>query len=240
MCTLLIYRRPLPAVELAVAANRDELHSRPAGSFGWIGHDPPIVGGMDPEAGGTWLALNGAGFVVAVTNAKLGARRRLGQRSRGLLALDLVRHGSFEEASRSLFGEDLLRYAPVNVVVASARGVVAATNLPEARVERIVEPALGVGNTPVFAEDGRIAALLEMGRPPDAVRTPEGLAAHIQGLLARHDPPTACHHLEHGGTVSSTVILLTVPFRDSLILHADGPPCRTPWRRLSLGGTGPG
>jgi len=232
VCTLLIYRRPLPGVELAVAANRDELYSRPAGTFGLIQSDPLIIGGMDPEAGGTWLAVNGAGFVVAVTNARLGARRGAEQRSRGLLALDLVRSRSFDEASKSLYAEDLRRYAPANFVVASGDEIIVATNLPEVRVGRVEEPDLGVGNTPAFSGGGRIADVLDMGRSPDARMTPERFAGHLQRLLARHDPPTACHHLEDGGTVSSTMILVTTPLERALVLHADGPPCRTPWRRV--------
>ncbi len=236
MCTLLIYRRPLPGVELAVAANRDELYSRPAGTFGRIEDDPLVIGGMDPEAGGTWLAVNEAGFVVAVTNARLGARRKPKERSRGLLALDLVRRRSFTEASEALFREDLLRYPPVNVVVASAEGMAVGTNLPEVRVESSEEPALGVGNTPVFSGDARVAELLELGRPPGAGVGLIGLAAHLQGVLARHRWPPACHHLEHGGTVSSTVLLVAEPFQASRILHADGPPCTAPWRSVSLDG----
>jgi len=232
ICTLLIYRRPLPGVELAVAANRDELYARPRGEFGTIQREPLVLGGMDPEGGGTWLAVHEAGFVVAVTNARLGARRKAGDRSRGLLVLDLVRRASFGEAAGGLAAEDLRRYAPVNVVVASGAGLVAGTNLPEPRVERLGETALAAGNVPLFSGEERIAALLELGRPPEDLTGPEEYAAHLGAILARHEPPSACHHLERGGTVSSTVLLLARPFAGSVILHATGPPCRTPWRRV--------
>jgi len=236
VCTLLIYRRPLPGVSLAVAANRDELYSRPTGSFGRIHDDPLVLGGMDPEAGGTWLAVNAAGFVVAVTNARLGARRRPGERSRGLLALDLVGRSSFEESSEALFREDLHRYAPVNAVVASSGGMVVGSNVPEVRVEVVEEEAFGAGNAPAFAGDARVEALLELGRPPTGSMGLLELAAHLQAVLARHDEPAACHHLEHGGTVSSTVMLVAEPFEASLILHADGPPCRAAWRNIPING----
>jgi len=233
MCTLLLYRRPFPGVVLAVAANRDELYSRPKGTFGVIGERPTVVGGIDPEAGGTWLAVSGEGFVVAVTNARLGARRGEAQRSRGLLARDLVLATGWEAAVDRLGHEDLARYAACNVLVASGEGIVVATNLPEPRVERWAEGRVGLGNTPAFGSDPRVTALLERGRPRRD-EMPGDWVARVRRLMARHEEPTACHHLEHGGTVASTLVLLREPFGDSLILHANDAPCRAPWIRVDL------
>jgi len=233
VCTLLIYRGPLPGVDLAVAANRDELFARPRGRFGTIRRDPPVVGGIDPEAGGTWLAASAHGFVVAVTNARLGARRGPGQRSRGLLARDLALCGSIQEARRRLSEEDLGRYAPVNVIVAGPDGITLGANLPRPRVADVDVAEIAVGNRPAFAADERTASLLALGRPRPG-EAPDRFAARLQELLARHEDPPACHRLPHGGTVSSTVLLLRRPFEDSLVLHADGPPCRAPWSRIAL------
>jgi len=233
MCTLLVYRKPFPGVELAVAANRDELYLRPRGEFTLIRPEPPVVGGVDPEAGGTWLAASAGGFVVAVTNARPGARRGREQRSRGLLARDLALEPSWRAAVDRLRGEDLTRYAALNVLVASGEGLVAATNLPEPLVESWPEGALGLGNTPALVGDARVRELLVLGAPREG-EAPEGWSVRIRVLMARHRPPAACHHLEHGGTVASTVLLLREPFEVSEILHADGPPCRTAWRTVGL------
>jgi len=230
---LLIYRRPVTGIELVVAANRDELYSRPPGSFGIIGTDPLVIGGIDPEGGGTWLAISSAGFVTAVTNARLGARRRPGQRSRGLLARDLACSKDFGEARRRLEAEDLARYAPVNVVVADGSTAVVGTNLPEARIAEIAQPVAGCGNVPAFEPDERIARLLERGAPR-AGETQGEIIARLASLMSRHEPPSACHHLADGGTVSSTIVVLRRDLEGSTILHAGGPPCITGYRQIEI------
>ncbi len=231
MCTLLVFRRPFPGVEVAVAANRDELYSRPRGSFGVLSEKPLVLGGRDPEAGGSWLAVSERGFLVAVTNARLGARRGADQRSRGLLALDLALAPDAGTAVELLEEEDLGRYAPANAVVAWGGGLVVGTNLPGPRVERWPGETLGLGNTPAFSPDPRVAGLLERARPRPG-EDPEAWAGRVRRLLARHDPPAACHHLEHGGTVASTVVLLREPFEETMILHAAGAPCSVLYRRV--------
>ncbi len=232
MCTLLLYRRPFAGVDLGVAANRDELYARPAGSFGALAADPLVVGGQDPEQGGTWLAASGAGFVVAVTNARLRARRSEDQRSRGLLARDLAVLPSAAAAALRLDEEDLERYAPVNVVVASREGFVVATNTPRPRRASLELASLGIGNLPLFTEDGRVRSLLEMGTPRE--EAPGSWAARLRGLLERHEAPSACHHQRVGGTVSGTVMLVRPVFARSEIWHVEGPPCRVPWTRVDL------
>jgi hypothetical protein len=233
MCTLLAYRNPLTGIELAIAANRDELYRRPRGVFVVLQEHPLVIGGRDPEAGGTWLALTEAGLVVAVTNARLGARRGPEQRSRGLLALDLALTETMDQARDLLESEDLGRYAPVNVLLASSGGLMVASNLPEPRVESTEADALGIGNRPAFEADPRVSLLTEAGRakPGEDASTYE---TRLQKLLARHEQPSACHHLLDGGTVASTLILLRQPFAESTIVHADGPPCKTAWSRIAF------
>lgn len=226
MCTLLIYREPLPGVRLAVAANRDELASRPQGAWGRLAEDPRVEGGIDPEAGGTWLALSWAGFLVAVTNARLGARRLPGQRSRGLLARDLALEPGAPEAAAALGRARLDRYAAVDVVVAAPEAFTVGSNLPAPEVRRLETAELGLGNRPAFEEDRRVAALLDMGRPRPGER-PAGWLARLEELLQRHEEPTACHHTPVGGTVFSTVAVLTD--RGWTVRVAQGPPCRTPF-----------
>ncbi len=233
MCTLLMYRRPAAGIELVVAANRDELYSRPPGAFGVIRGEPRVIGGIDPEGGGTWLAVSSAGFVTAVTNARLGARRGPDQRSRGLLARDLALSKNIDEAFRRLEASDLRRYAPVNVVVADGGTALVGTNLPEPRVARIERKSFGFGNRPAFEPDPRISELLELGAP-EAFETDDELITRLRGVVSRHEAPAACHHLPEGGTVSSTIIVLRRDPGGSTILHADGPPCITPWERVAI------
>ena len=213
-----------------MAANRDELASRPPGRWGRLSDEPRVEGGIDPEAGGSWLALSWAGFLVAVTNARLGARRLPAQRSRGLLARDLALAPGAEEAAEALLRARLERYAAVDVVVATPEGFTVATNLPAPEVRRLEKMDFGLGNRPAFDEDPRVAALLSLARP----RPGEDLGpwlGRLKDVLRRHEGPTACHHTPVGGTVFSTVAVLTD--EGWTAWTAPGPPCRTPFVQVS-------
>src|SRR5262249_9224945 len=89
MCLLAIFFRIAEDAPLIVGANREEAYAR--------GGEPPqlldgpcrAVGGRDPVAGGTWLAVNEHGVVIAVTN-RPKMQLPAAPRSRGLLARDLL------------------------------------------------------------------------------------------------------------------------------------------------------
>ena len=71
-------------VPLVVAANRDELHARPAERAGFWKDHPGILGGRDLEAKGTWMGVSRAGRFAAVTNYR-GGRDANAKESRGAL-----------------------------------------------------------------------------------------------------------------------------------------------------------
>jgi uncharacterized protein with NRDE domain len=75
---------------LVIAANRDELYARPTRPARLWEDDPPIIGGRDLRAGGSWLAARAGGRFAAVTNVR-GVGREEGGPSRGLLVADFVR-----------------------------------------------------------------------------------------------------------------------------------------------------
>lgn len=55
-----------------LAANRDEFAARPAARLGWWDGEglPPILGGRDLQAGGTWLGLTAHGRLAFLTNVR--------------------------------------------------------------------------------------------------------------------------------------------------------------------------
>ncbi|MGH6912187.1 MAG: NRDE family protein, partial [Geminicoccales bacterium] len=66
MCTVVILRRPDTAWPLLLAANRDEMRSRPWRPPGRHWPDRvEVVAGMDELAGGSWLGINDYGVVAA-------------------------------------------------------------------------------------------------------------------------------------------------------------------------------
>src|SRR6516165_9809974 len=118
MCLLALYFRLVDDASLVVGANREEAYAR-------VGEPPQVldgplraVGGRDPVAGGTWLAVNEHGVVIAVTN-RPKMQPLAAPRSRGLLARDLAACPT-AAAARDLAARELGKnpYAGCNLVCA--------------------------------------------------------------------------------------------------------------------------
>lgn len=84
MCLILVAWKVHPDVPLAVAANRDEFHARPAARAAFWDDRPDILAGRDLQAGGTWMGISRAGRFAAVTNYRGGTEPGAAQ-SRGSL-----------------------------------------------------------------------------------------------------------------------------------------------------------
>ncbi|HLX80104.1 MAG TPA: NRDE family protein [Burkholderiales bacterium] len=89
MCLILIAWRRHAGFPLVVAANRDELHSRPAARAGFWKDRPAILAGRDLEAGGTWMGVSRSGRFAAVTNYR-GGRDANAAESRGVLVTNFL------------------------------------------------------------------------------------------------------------------------------------------------------
>jgi hypothetical protein len=110
MCTVIIAIGP---GQVLLAGVRDEFADRPWLPPGrhWPAY-PDLIGGIDLQAGGTWLAVNPrAGCVACVLNGRGQAAPADGRRSRGALPLQGAATG--ELASRDLHQTD-----PFHLVVA--------------------------------------------------------------------------------------------------------------------------
>ncbi len=122
MCTVVFLRRPDHRWPLIVAANRDEMASRP-----WrppARHWPDrkhVTAGIDELAGGTWLGMNDDGLVAGVLNRKnsLGPDTQL--RSRGELPLEALDHADAVAAAEALTHIDPRSYRSFNLFVADSR-----------------------------------------------------------------------------------------------------------------------
>ncbi len=229
MCLLLALRRP---GELVIAANRDERLSRPWKPPSLLVVDPPVFGGADLVAGGSWLAVNlEAGFAVAVTNARLGAPP--GERSRGQLVVDAAMERSLADAVALLAEVDLERYGPFNLLVADVTDLWLATNTPRAALRRSDAAFEVLGNDALDSPGQRVLAAQAyadrlLGLSDDA------LAEALVSVLADHDGPDPfCRHGEWYGTVCSTLLRLT-PAGVTGYEFAPGPPCVTPFSPVAL------
>ena len=72
MCLILVAWKVHPGVPLAIAANRDEFHARPAARAAFWQDQPEILAGRDLQAGGTWMGVSRRGRFAAVTNYRGG------------------------------------------------------------------------------------------------------------------------------------------------------------------------
>jgi hypothetical protein len=122
MCTVVLLRRPGSRWPLLLAANRDELKSRPWRPPGRHWPDrPDVVAGLDEEAGGSWLGVNDHGVVTAVLNRVGTLGPATGKRSRGELVLEALDHADAAAAAAALTGLDPAAYRPFNLIVADNR-----------------------------------------------------------------------------------------------------------------------
>ena len=247
MCTLTLAWRVFQDVPTALAANRDESLERASEPPTVRGEERRVLAPRDGEAGVTWIGVNDAGVVVAVTNRRLEDDRE-GDRSRGLLVEDCLREPSAESAVRAVEREVADRdYDGFTFVLAddaaafvlSYDGVLAVTRLDPG--VHVVGNVGGVVNgearfavpdrRAAFGEERaesvrRIAGALvpEPGESGDAWldRASEVLADHAYG---------ACLHGDGYGTRSHTRIRTG---SDPAMAFADGPPCETPVESVAV------
>jgi uncharacterized protein with NRDE domain len=132
MCLVVFAVDPDGGQPLLLAANRDERHARPSRPAGWWADRPSVFGGRDLEAGGTWLAVDRAGRVAAVTNFRdPGAARA--ERSRGALVTDALASGaSFERFAADLAARQD-RYGPFSLLLIDGAGARYVSNRAPAR-----------------------------------------------------------------------------------------------------------
>ena len=241
MCTLALLRRPAAAFPLLLAANRDELRSRPARPPGRHWADRPHVrGGLDLEAGGTWLGVNDDGVVAAVLNRRGTLGPQPGKRSRGELVLEALDHAEAYHAADALRALDPEAWRPFNLIVADAidafwlrqagDGMIRVQPIPEGL--RMIEA--GELDDPASPRIRHYLPRLRAAPVPDPAR------AEWQGwidILADPTSPSgnprdAMRIVTEGeyGTVSSTLLALPRHVTDPLVyLHADGRPGETPF-----------
>src|SRR5450631_385102 len=94
MCLIVMAWCTDPEIPLLVAANRDELHSRPTSAAHWWTDRGGILAGRDLVAGGTWIGITRSGRFAAVTNFRDPASGRTDAPSRGSLVSSFLESGA--------------------------------------------------------------------------------------------------------------------------------------------------
>jgi uncharacterized protein with NRDE domain len=236
MCLLALFFRVVEDAPVVVGANREEFYARGGEPPHVLNGLVPAVAGTDPQAGGTWLGVNGHGVLVAVTNRPRSdppARPR----SRGLLVRELLTSCTSARVAAAAATHELDgdRYEGCNLLCADRDTAVVFEAADWLRV-RPLPPGLHVltNHDVNDAGDRRVGHSLWWLGGRDYVAGRDCVAA-LKELCAQTGDggPPICFRKEDRGTVSSTIVALRQPLAQSTYLHAQGPPDQTPYMDCS-------
>ncbi len=246
MCTIAILFQTVDGAPLVIAANRDEMFARPTRPPERLA--PGLVGGVDVLSGGTWLAVRRDGRFAAVTNQRVMAPPPSGLRSRGLVVRDLALS---DDPAGFVAELDPTHYASMNLTWGDASGVSIAYLRREGdKAIEVLPPGnyvlcndrLGSRGFPRGVRLAGAIAAMPLRWPDMQPGLCATLADHTHDdPEPSHLPPdvagaltATCIHTPAYGTRSSTVLAIR-PGETFGYMHADGPPCVTPFTdRLGL------
>ena len=145
VCLILFANEANPRYRLVLAANRDELYSRPTAPAAYWEEAPNVLAGKDLESGGTWLGVTCSGRVAAVTNFRGPGKAQENAPSRG----NLVR--GFLMSSEPHVFVDKLRtrawnYNGFNLLVGSDQELWWYSNRYDEQPHRIIPGIHGLSN----------------------------------------------------------------------------------------------
>jgi uncharacterized protein with NRDE domain len=132
MCLIALGFHASRDYSFALAANRDERHSRPTATAEWWPDGPSILGGRDLVAGGSWLAVDRRGRAAAVTNY-FEAGGGPGVESRGELVAGFLRDESEAHEFSAKLEPSLESYGGFNLLLFDGRHLQYASNRAPAR-----------------------------------------------------------------------------------------------------------
>ena len=218
VCTLLLWKNRHPEYPIIIAANRDEFEERPSTDPQRLHDHPLVAGGRDEVAGGTWLAVNETGMVVALTNRRGAGRHDPRKQSRGLLVLELAQLATFAEVAASLGERDPHTYNPfVFIAVDRSAGIAAHAGDDGLRIEPIADGVHAVTNWEMDERrHPKTRHALDIAQALQLEQERRSLVAQLHHMLADHAPGEhgndggLCVHrpAEQYGTVSSAIVLL--------------------------------
>ena len=233
MCLIAVAWRVHPRYPLALIANRDEFHARPAAPADFDPEHPDVYGGRDLREGGSWLLASTRGRLAAVTNVRVGRNPEAMPRSRGALVRGFAAgdDGAHAHAERIaphaaeygrfnllLWDGDELRFAsnhPAFVTLPVTPGVHAMSNgafdapWPKSgHATRALSAWLASPAADAEADTAALAplfdALADTTPAPDAALPDTGVGLELERTLS---PPFV--RGERYGTRCSTVVLVS-------------------------------
>lgn len=134
MCLIIFAYQMDTRFPLVVAANRDELFSRPTSQAAlWTDEESgqQILSGRDKQAGGTWLGTTQNGRFAAVTNIRDPSQTERRPRSRGDLTRQFLGSNHTPAEYCSLLAENYNQFAGYNLLVGDSSSLIYVNNHEE-------------------------------------------------------------------------------------------------------------
>lgn len=176
MCLIALAWQAHPRLQLALIANRDELHDRPATAAAPDPDAPEVYGGRDLAAGGGWLQVSARRRLAAVTNVRAGGAPPPAPRSRGWLVRDFVRGHADAVRGAHDASTGAEAYGRFNLLLWDGACLAFATNHPRGH-HALVRSGLHAMSNGAFDAPW-----------PKSGRATAALAAWLEALDTRGDP----------------------------------------------------
>lgn len=230
MCLLAVQYRLVPESPILVAANREEYYDRPSLPPSIQSGKPRVLCGIDQRAGGSWLGVNQAGVFVGICN-RTTAAPLFGRRSRGLLALDLMRCGSARKALDKAMGElERTQYEGCNIVLVDGRDGYVIHADEQVEVVEMQQGLNIIGSRNVNDPQDQRVSMARRLLTLQTLDSPVKFLAVASKVFARAPlgdgrPGMVMRGRDHG-TVSSSLIALGVKPRDAIYQFSNGAPDR--------------
>ena len=141
MCLIAVAWRMHPRWRLAVIANRDEFHGRPAADAGADPEHADVFGGRDLTQGGSWLLASTRTRFAAVTNVRAGTNAEVAPRSRGHLVRDFATGDASAESYAMALAPDAAQFGRFNLLCWDGDVLQFASNHPRFE-QRAVPPGV--------------------------------------------------------------------------------------------------
>jgi len=164
MCLIAVAWRQHRRYPLALIANRDESHARPAAAAGFDPDAADVYGGRDLSKGGSWLQVSRRGRLATVTNVRAGLGGESPPRSRGWLVRDFVRGESGAIDGAATLERTASEYGRYNLLLCDGAVLAFASNHPRP-MHSVVAPGLHAMSNGAFdapwPKSGRASQALE-------------------------------------------------------------------------------
>ena len=145
MCLIIFTCEKSSKHKLILAANRDEFFFRPTIEAKFWKEYPTIIGGIDLQGGGSWLAMDKKGRWAAVTNFREGKAISSDKLSRGLLVKEFLTNKYSATHYSDLIQQRKDQYGGYNLILGTPTELIYTSNRKK-NTQQVKEGVNGLSN----------------------------------------------------------------------------------------------